>query len=170
VEREKLKNACRFLRDLALSEFLYASGLRVSEAASLDIRAIDFQRREATVVGTGGKERRFYLSEVCVEYLKQYLDSRTDRNPALFASVRAPYRRLGKEGIEAAVRRLGVAAGVENVHPHRFRRTLATDLVRKDVPIQDVAAILGHADLRTTQVYVCLNQEAVKFNYNRAVA
>ena len=68
------------------------------------------------------------------------------------------------------MRRLGVAAGVDNVHPHRFRRTLATDLVRKNVPIQDVAAILGHADLRTTQVYVCLNQEAVKFNYNRAVA
>lgn len=170
VEREKLKNACRFLRDLALSEFLYASGLRVSEAVSLDIRAIDFQRREATVVGKGGKERKFYLSEVCLEYLKQYIDSRTDSNPALFVSVKAPYGRMGKEGIEAAMRRLGVAAGVDNVHPHRFRRTLATDLVRKNVPIQDVAAILGHADLRTTQVYVCLNQEAVKFNYNRAVA
>lgn len=170
VEREKLKNACKFLRDVALSEFLYASGLRVSEAASMNIQDIDFVNREATVVGKGGKERRFYLSEVCVEYLKQYIGSRTDNNPALFTGVKKPYRRISERGIEAAVKRVGRRAGVENVHPHRFRRTLATDLVQKDVPIQDVAEILGHADLRTTQVYVCINQETVKFHYNRAVA
>lgn len=170
VEREKLKNACEFLRDLALSEFLYASGLRVSEVASLDRDNIDFITREASVIGKGAKERRFYLSEVCTEYLQQYLKSRTDNNPALFVAVKSPYKRLGKEGIEAAVKRIGRKAGVENVHPHRFRRTLATDLVRKNVPIQDVAEILGHADLRTTQVYVCLDRETVKYHYNRAVA
>lgn len=170
VEREKLKNACEFIRDLALSEFLYASGLRVSEVASLNRDSIDFITREATVIGKGAKERTFYLSEVCAEYLLQYLKSRTDDNPALFVSVKSPYNRLGKEGIEVAVKRLGKKAGVENVHPHRFRRTLATDLVRKNVPIQDVAEILGHADLRTTQVYVCLDRETVKYHYNRAVA
>lgn len=170
VEREKLKSACESLRDLALSEFLYASGLRVSEVASLDRNTINFITREATVIGKGGKERRFYLSEVCVEYIQQYLKSRTDDNPALFTSVKSPYQRLGKEGIETAVKRLGRKAGVDNVHPHRFRRTLATDLVRKNVPIQDVAEILGHADLRTTQVYVCLDQETVKYHYNKAVA
>ncbi|MBS6195496.1 MAG: tyrosine-type recombinase/integrase [Clostridiales bacterium] len=170
VDREKLKNACEFLRDLALTEFLYASGLRVSEVASLNRDSINFITREATVIGKGAKERKFYLSEVCAEYLQQYLKSRTDNNPALFASVKSPYNRLGKEGIEVAVKRLGQKAGVENVHPHRFRRTLATDLVRKNVPIQDVAEILGHADLRTTQVYVCLDQESVKYHYNRAVA
>ena len=128
MEREKLKNACEFLRDLALSEFLYASGLRVSEVASLDIDNIDFITKEASVIGKGAKERRFYLSEVCAEYLQQYLKSRTDNNPALFVAVKSPYKRLGKEGIEAAVKRIGRKAGVENVHPHRFRRTLATDL------------------------------------------
>lgn len=170
VEREKLKNACSFLRDLALSEFLYASGLRVSEVVSLNRENIDFTTREAYVIGKGNKERKFYLSEVCIEYLRQYLQSRTDNNRALFVGIKAPYRRIGKEGIETAVKRLGKKAGVDNVHPHRFRRTLATDLVKKNVPIQDVAAILGHADLRTTQVYVCLDQETVKYHYNKAVA
>ena len=170
VEREKLKNACCLVRDLALTEFLYASGLRVSEVVSLERSNIDFVTREATVIGKGGKERRFYLSEVCAEYLRQYLNSRTDNNAALFVSAKAPYKRLAKEGIEFIVKSLGQKAGVPNVHPHRFRRTLATDLVRKGVPIQDVAQILGHSDLRTTQVYVALDQSAVKYHYSQAVA
>lgn len=170
VEREKLKNACCLVRDLALTEFLYASGLRVSEVVSLERTNIDFVTREATVIGKGGKERHFYLSEVCAEYLRQYLNSRTDNNAALFVSAKAPYKRLTKEGIEFIVKSLGQKAGVPNVHPHRFRRTLATDLVRKGVPIQDVAQILGHSDLRTTQVYVALDQSTVKYHYSQAVA
>lgn len=169
VERERLKNACCQLRDLALSEFLYASGLRVSEVISLDRNSIDFVTREATVIGKGGKERRFYLSEVCAEYLRQYLNSRCDDNAALFVGTKSPYRRLTKEGVEYIVKDLGKKAGVSNVHPHRFRRTLATDLVRKGVPIQDVAQILGHSDLRTTQVYVALDQSTVKYHYSQAV-
>ena len=170
VDREKLKNACCPLRDLALTEFLYASGLRVSEVISLDRSSIDFITREATVIGKGGKERRFYLSEVCAEYLRQYLNSRYDDNVALFVGTKSPYRRLTKEGVEYIVKDLGKKAGVSNVHPHRFRRTLATDLVRKGVPIQDVAQILGHSDLRTTQVYVALDQSTVKYHYSQAVA
>lgn len=170
VERDRLKNACCQLRDLALTEFLYASGLRVSEVISLDRSSIDFITREATVIGKGGKERRFYLSEVCAEYLRQYLNSRTDNNTALFVGTKSPHRRLTKEGVEYIVKDLGQKAGVSNVHPHRFRRTLATDLVRKGVPIQDVAQILGHSDLRTTQVYVALDQTTVKYHYSQAVA
>lgn len=170
IEREKIKNACTSARDLALTEFLYATGLRVSEVVSLNIDNIDFISREATVIGKGSKERKFYLSEVCSLYLKQYLQSRNDSNPALFVSRKAPFNRLAKEGIEHAVKRVGKLAGVENVHPHRFRRTLASDLVRKNVPIQDVAEILGHSDLRTTQVYVSLDQATVKYNYNKAIA
>lgn len=169
IEREKIKNSCNTHRDLALTEFLYASGLRVSEIASLNRDSINFLTREATVVGKGGKERKFYLSEISTEYLQQYLKNRTDSNSALFASLKAPFNRLGKEGIEVAVKRLGKKAGVDNVHPHRFRRTLASDLVRKNMPIQEVANILGHSDLRTTQVYVCLNQESVKYHYNKAI-
>lgn len=170
IEREKLKNACNNKRDLALIEFLYASGLRVSEAISININQIDFISREATVIGKGSKERKFYLSEICIEYLKTYLNSRTDNNPSLFVSTKRPYNRLTKEGLDSIVKRIGKRAGVSNVHPHRFRRTLATDLVRKNVPIQDVAYILGHADLRTTQVYVFQDQESVKYNYNKAIA
>ena len=170
VEREKLKNTCTNLRDLALSEFLYASGLRVSEVVSLNRDNIDFTTREATVIGKGGKERRFYLSEVSSEYLRQYLNSRSDCNNSLFVSNKSPHKRLTKEGVEFIVKELGKRAGVKNVHPHRFRRMLATDLVRKGVPIQDVAQILGHSDLRTTQVYVALDQTTVKYRYNQAVA
>ena len=111
VERERLKNACLFPRDLALSEFLYASGLRVSEVVSLDRDSIDFVTREATVIGKGGKERRFYLSEICAEYLRRYLGSRADNNPALFVGLKDPHRRLTKEGIEYIVKYLGRRAG-----------------------------------------------------------
>lgn len=169
VERDKIKNACQSVRDIALTEFLYASGLRVSEVISLNRNNIDFVTREATVVGKGGKERKFYLSPICIEYIAQYLSTRTDINAALFVSSKSPNTRLTKEGIELIVRNIGKRAGVENVHPHRFRRTLATDLVRKGVPIQDVAQILGHSDLRTTQVYVSLDQETVRYHYNMAV-
>lgn len=170
VERERLKNACLFQRDLALLEFLYASGLRVSEVVSLDRSNIDFITREATVIGKGGKERRFYLSEICAEYLRRYLVSRTDDNVALFVGLKDPHKRLTKEGIEYIVKDIGKRANVQNVHPHRFRRTLATDLVRKGVPIQYVAQILGHSDLRTTQVYVALDQSTIKYHYNQSVA
>ena len=169
IDREKIKNACTSIRDLALTEFLYATGLRVSEVSSLNIDDIDFILREGIVIGKGSKERRFYMSEVCSLYLKKYLQSRTDTNPALFVSTKAPFNRLKKEGIEVSVRKIGTLAKVENVHPHRFRRTLATDLVKKNVPIQDVAEILGHSDLRTTQVYVSLDYATIKYNYNKAI-
>lgn len=170
VERERIKNACNNLRDRALTEFLYTSGLRVSEVVRLDRNDIDFVKRQAVVLGKGGKERIFYLSEVATEYLQEYLRSRTDNNPALFVGNKVPHKRLSKNGIESVIKRIGKDAGVEKVHPHRFRRTLATDLVRKNVPIQDVAEILGHADLRTTQVYVCIYQESVQYHYNKAIA
>ena len=170
VERDKIKNACKNERDLALTEFLYASGLRVSEVISLNRNSIDFITREATVIGKGGKERKFYLSPICSEYIACYLRTRTDNNEALFVSTKAPNTRLTKEGVELIVKTIGYRSGVDNVHPHRFRRTLATDLVRKGVPIQDVAKILGHSDLRTTQVYVSLDQETVRYHYNMAVA
>ena len=107
---------------------------------------------------------------MCCEYIAQYLRTRTDDNAALFVSTKSPNSRLTKEGVELIVKNIGQKAGVDNVHPHRFRRTLATDLVRKGVPIQDVAKILGHSDLRTTQVYVSLDQETVRNHYNMAVA
>ncbi|QHJ84975.1 MAG: hypothetical protein [Bacteriophage sp.] len=170
IDELRIRNACTNKRDRALVEFLDATGLRVSEVVSLNREDIDFITKESIVVGKGNKERTFYINDVCAEYLKDYFQSRTDKNDALFVARKAPYRRLEKPGIEAAIRKIGNCAGVEKAHPHRFRRTLATNMVRKGVPIQDVSTILGHADLRTTQIYVDIDQDSVKYNYQRAVA
>lgn len=168
VELEKMRNACQNIRDLALIEFLYATACRVSEVSRLDIVDVDFDNLECTVLGKGNKERVVYLTEVAAMYLQQYLDTRKDTSNALF--VGRGTRRIGKNGIEAIVKRLGKAAGVENAHPHRYRRTSATNLLDRGMNIQDVAAILGHADLKTTQIYCYISQSNVRAAYYKFAA
>lgn len=167
-ELNKLRGACNSVRDLALVEFLYATGCRVSEVATLDIRDVDFKRRECIVLGKGNKERRVYFTPVTAELLEEYLSSRKDEHKALF--IGRGSSRLGKNGIEAALKRIGKRADVENVHPHRYRRTLATNLLNRGMRIQDVAAILGHEDLKTTQIYVTMDQSRVRRAYQRYAA
>lgn len=162
-EMEKLRTACTNPRDLALVHFLYSTGCRVSEVVMTDIQDIDFSSRELVVYGKGGKERVVYLTEVAVMYLEQYLSQRTDSSKALFVGKRS--ERIQKNAIESIVRNLGKIAGVENVHPHRFRRTLATNMINNGAPIQIVQAILGHEDIRTTQVYYTVCQENVKRSF-----
>ena len=157
--------SCENIRDLALLDFLYCTGCRVSEVARLNTDDIDFERMECTVLGKGNKERTVYLSEVAAMHLKDYLSTRTDTGEALFAGKGT--KRLGKNGIEVILKRIGGKAGVANVHPHRYRRTLATNLLDRGMNIQDVAAILGHADLKTTQVYCYISQKNVKTAYNK---
>ncbi len=169
-EMERLKQACTSIRDLALLEFLYASGCRVSEVVRLNRSDINFLTRDAIVLGKGNKERTIYLTPVALMHLSDYLNSRTDNNPALFASIKAPYNRLSKAGIETALKTIGKRAGVANVHPHRYRRTLATNLLDRGANIQDVAAILGHADLKTTQVYCYISQQNVQAAYRKYAA
>lgn len=169
-EMERLKQACTSLRDLALIEFLYASGCRVSEVVRLNRSDINFLTRDAVVLGKGNKERTIYLTPVALMHLTDYLNSRTDVDPCLFASIKSPHRRLSKAGIETVLKTLGKRAGVENVHPHRYRRTLATNLLDRGANIQDVAAILGHADLKTTQVYCYISQQNVQAAYRRYAA
>jgi len=159
-ELQKLREACDNIRDIALVDFLYSTGCRVSEISKLDISDIDFENKECTVTGKGNKERIVYLTEVTDMHLQDYLASRKDFNDALFVGKRG--ERLSKSGIEALLKRLGKKAGVENVHPHRYRRTLATNLLDRGMNIQDVAMILGHADLKTTQVYCYISQSNVK--------
>lgn len=168
TELEKLRKSCDKIRDLALVDFLYATGCRVSEVSKLDIIDVDFETMQCTVLGKGNKERIVYLSEVATMHLKEYISSRKDISDALFVGKGG--RRLSKNGIEAFLRRLGEKAGVENVHPHRFRRTLATNLLDHDVTIQDVATILGHADLKTTQVYCYISQKNVENAYRKFAA
>lgn len=168
TEIERLREACTNARDLALVDFLYSTGCRVSEVSRLNIADIDFEKMECVVVGKGNKERIVYLSPVAAMHLQEYLQCRTDISDALFVGKGG--KRLGKNGIEAALKRIGDAAGVENVHPHRYRRTLATNLLDRGMNIQDVATILGHADLKTTQIYCYISQSNVKAAYNKYAA
>jgi len=169
-EMERLKQACTSTRDLALLEFLYASGCRVSEIVRLNRSDINFLTRDAVVLGKGNKERTIYLTPVALMHLQDYLNARTDSNPALFAGLKAPHKRLSKAGIETTLKQIGKRAGVENVHPHRYRRTLATNLLDRGANIQDVATILGHADLKTTQIYCYISQQNVQAAYRRYAA
>ncbi len=139
----------------------------MSEVAGLDISDVDFERMECVVLGKGNKERKVYLTEVAAMHLQEYLNTRTDSCEALFTGRG---KRLGKNGIEAIVKKLGRRAGVENAHPHRYRRTLATNLLDRGMNIQDVAAILGHADLKTTQIYCYISQANVRTAYRKYAA
>ena len=168
VEMEKLRQSCTHIRDLALIDFLYSSGCRVSEVSRINITNINFNTGECVVLGKGGKERIVYLTEVALMHIKDYLSTRDDLNNALFIGKGSC--RLTKNGIEAILSRLGKKSGVKNVYPHRYRRTLATNLLDRGMAIQDVAAILGHADLKTTQIYCYISQANVKNAYYKYAA
>lgn len=167
AEIEKMRKACGDIRNLALVDFLYCTGCRVSEVSKLDITDVDFERMECVVLGKGNKERKVYLTEVAAMHLQEYLNTRGDTCEALFSGRG---KRLGKNGIEAIIKKLGEKAGVEKAHPHRYRRTLATNLLDRGMNIQDVAAILGHVDLKTTQIYCYISQANVKAAYRKYAA
>lgn len=152
-------------RDLALVEFLYCTGCRVTEVSNLNIADVDFDTMQCTVLGKGNKERIVYLTEVATMYLQEYLSTRKYLSEVLFAGKGG--KRLSKNGIEVLLKRLGEKANVENVHPHRYRRTLATNLLDHGMNIQDVATILGHSDLKTTQVYCYISQKNVQSAYKK---
>lgn len=160
VEMEKMRKSCRTLRDLALVDFLYSTGCRVSEVARMDISDIDFERLECKVLGKGNKERIVYLTPVAAMNLQEYLEKRKGNSESLFEGWEG--KRISKNGIEALIKRIGKNAGVEKAHPHRFRRTLATNLMDRGMNIQDVAMILGHSDLKTTQIYCYVNRNNVR--------
>lgn len=168
-EMERLKQQCTDpdKRDRALLEFLYATGCRVSEVVALNRGDIDFVSREAVVIGKGNKERIVYLTEVAAMHLQDYLNMRSDSSQALFVSRKSPHERLSKAGIETVLKCLGKKAKVENVHPHRYRRTFATHLLDAGAKIQDVAAMMGHEDIKTTMIYCCMTQSNIRRAYNR---
>lgn len=165
VELEKLKAAAQTTRDLAVIAFLLSTGCRISEACALDVLDIDFRARRVTVLGKGNKQRVVYLDDVCVMYLNQYLKERSDSEAALFLGKGSD--RMTPGGIRAMLKRIEARSGVENVHPHRFRRTLATNLINHGMPIQEVAAVLGHDKIDTTMKYVYIDQRNVETAYRR---
>ena len=167
VELEKLRRATKTTRDLAIVELLYASGMRVSEMEALNRSDIDLVNKAVKVYGKGGKERWVYINDTAAYYVDAYLRSRTDNDFALFVGLRKPYTRLDVSAIQRMLRELGKRTGIKKVHPHRFRRTLATDLLRKGMTIEEVSMILGHEKIDTTMGYCNINQQSVKNEYMR---
>lgn len=165
VEIEKLKFCCRTIRDRAIISFLLSTGCRIGEVCRLNREDVDLANMECRVLGKGNKERTVFPDAVTAMLLRDYLAQRTDESPALFAGRGSS--RLSPNGIRRMLDVLARAAGVEHVHPHKFRRTLATGLIRHGMPIQEVAAILGHDKLDTTMQYVVLDKTDVKNAYRK---
>lgn len=165
AEIERLKNACKTVRDKALICFLLSTGARISEVCDLNRGDICYDSLECNVLGKGNKERTVYMDEVTAMLLKEYMATRTDQFEALFIGKGS--KRLTPHGVRDRLTKLGKRAGVDNVHPHRFRRTLATNLTGRGMPVQDVAVILGHENINTTLKYVHINTDNVKAAYRR---
>ena len=161
-EIEKLRDNCGEKRDLAIIDLLYSTGIRVGELVNLNIDDIDFEGRECVVYGKGDKERRVYFDAKAKIHLKEYIESRTDRNKALFVTLDAPYDRLKISGVEIRLRKLGKRLHLTRIHPHKFRRSMATRAIDKGMPIEQVQKILGHSQIDTTMQYAMVNQSNVK--------
>ena len=167
---EILRDECKEPRDIALIDLLASTGMRVGELVKLNREDIDFVERECKVLGKGDKERVVYFDARTKIHLKNYLDSRYDDNKALFVSLKAPYNRLQIGGIESRLREIGRKCEIEKVHPHRFRRTLATVAIDKGMPIEQVQKILGHSQIDTTMQYAIVNQNNVKNSHQKYIA
>lgn len=167
---EMLRDHCRCTRDLAMIDLLYSTGIRVGELVGLNISDIDFEERECIVYGKGDKERRVYFDAKAKLHLQNYISTRNDTNPALFVTLDAPYERLKISGVEIRVRELGRRLNIEKIHPHKFRRTMATRAIDKGMPIEQVQKILGHSQIGTTMQYAIVNQNNVKTSHRRYIA
>ena len=169
-EIEKMRDGCRNLRDLAIIDLLYSTGIRIGELVRLNIDDIDFEERECIVFGKGDKERRVYFDAKTKIHLLGYINSRSDTNPALFVTLDSPYDRLKISGIEIRLRRLGRELGINKVHPHKFRRTMATRAIDKGMPVEQVQKLLGHSQIDTTMHYAIVNQTNVKVSHRKFIA
>lgn len=167
---EVLRNGCTEERDLAMIDLLYSTGIRVGELVNLNISDIDFEERECVVFGKGGKERKVYFDAKTKIHLQNYIKSRSDTEPALFVSLNAPHKRLMISGVEIRLRQLGKKLNVERIHPHKFRRTMATRAIDKGMPIEQVQRILGHSQIDTTMQYAMVNQSNVKNSHRKYIA
>lgn len=166
-ERELILRECKTLRDKAVIEFLYSTAVRVSELVALDKSDVRFGSKDLIVYGKGGKERTVYLNDRTNMYMREYLESRTDDSPALFVWDKKPYNRLQKSGVEDMVRRIGLRAGVVNVHPHRFRRTALTNALNRGMQLQEAMILAGHSKPETTMMYCNVDQEAVQYHHKK---
>lgn len=166
---EKMRDSCEEPRDLALIDMLASTGMRVGELVLLNRDDINFEERECVVFGKGSKERMVYFDARTKIHLQNYLQERSDDNPALFASLRAPHERLKIGGIERRLRELGKKLDIEKVHPHKFRRTLATMAIDKGMPIEQLQQLLGHKRIDTTLQYAMVKQSNVKLAHRKYI-
>ena len=166
---ESMRDNCEELRDLAMIDMLASTGMRVGEMVLLNRTDINFNERECVVLGKGNKERVVYFDARTKIHLQNYLDSRTDNNEALFVTLRFPYNRLTINGIETRLRELGKKLGMKKVHPHKFRRTLATMAIDKGMPIEQLQKLLGHKRIDTTLHYAMVKQSNVKAAHRKYV-
>lgn len=167
---ELMRDSTVNLRDLAIIDILASTGMRVGELVKLNVSDIDFDNRECIVFGKGSKERPVYFDARTKIHLKNYLNTRQDNNPALFVSLNKPYNRLQISGVEIRLRELGRSLGIKKVHPHKFRRTLATRAIDKGMPIEQVQHLLGHSKIDTTMHYAMVDQNNVKLSHRKYIA
>lgn len=168
-ELEVLRDNCKEIRDLALVEILSSTGIRVGELVKINREDIDFHERSCIVTGKGNKEREVYFDARTKLHLKQYLNSRADDNKALFVSLSKPHLCLSIGGVESVLRKLGMRCKIQKVHPHKFRRTLATMAIDKGMPIEQVQQLLGHVKIDTTLHYAMVNQANVKIAHRKFI-
>lgn len=169
-EIERLRDGCTCLRDVAMIDLLYSTGIRVGELVRLNVSDINFNERECVVFGKGDKERRVYFDAKAKIHLQDYLNSRNDDNPALFVTLDRPFDRLKISGVEIRLRELGRSLNLEKIHPHKFRRTMATRAIDKGMPIEQVQKILGHSQIDTTMQYAIVNQNNVKAAHRKYIS
>lgn len=164
---ERLRDNCKCIRDLAIIDILASTGMRVGELVKLNRMDVDFTNRECVVLGKGSKERIVYFDARTKLHLQNYLNSRTDDNDALFVSLLEPHNRLEIAGVEIMLRKLGRSLEINKVHPHKFRRTLATRAIDKGMPIEQVQKLLGHQKIDTTMEYAIVDQQNVKNSHKK---
>jgi site-specific recombinase XerD len=167
---ELMRDHCDNIRDLAMIDLLVSTGIRVGELVKLNRKDIDFENRECVVFGKGNKQRRVYFDARTKIHLKRYLLERTDDNEALFVSLLHPFCRLQISGVEIRLRKIGRELNLLKVHPHKFRRTLATMAIDKGMPIEQVQQLLGHQSIDTTLHYAMVNQNNVKESHRKYIA
>ena len=164
---ELIKQATKNKRDLAIIEILISTGIRVGELVKLNLNDIDFEGKECIVLGKGNKQRKVYFDAKTKIHLKQYIESRKDDNEALFVSLLKPYNRLEISGVEIMLKKIGRKIGINKVHPHKFRRTLATKAIDKGMPIEQVQHLLGHSKIDTTLEYAMVDDHNVKLSHKK---
>lgn len=166
---ETMRDNCKSIRNLSLVEMLYSTGMRVGEIVNLNTSDLNFENRSCIVLGKGNKQREVYFDAKTKLHIQEYIATRNDDNDALFVSSKSPHQRLSIAGIELIIRKIGQATNINKAHPHKFRRTLATNAIDKGMPIEQVQMLLGHVKIETTMHYAMVNQTNVKISHRKYI-